>query len=49
MTKREIVIREVEKAPEIQLDEILGFVRLLHGVRFWRQLSRVRGSSAEIG
>jgi hypothetical protein len=29
MTKREMVIREVEKAPETQLDEILGFVRLL--------------------
>lgn len=29
MTKREIVIREVERAPETQLDEILGFVRLL--------------------
>lgn len=29
MTKREIVIREVEEAPETLLDEILGFVRLL--------------------
>jgi hypothetical protein len=29
MTKRETVIREVEKAPEALLDEILGFVRLL--------------------
>lgn len=31
MTKREMVIREVEKAPETLLDEILGFVRLLQG------------------
>jgi len=29
MTKRETVIREVEKVPEALLDEILGFVRLL--------------------
>lgn len=29
MTKREMVLREVEKAPETLLDEVLGFVRLL--------------------
>lgn len=29
MTKREMVIREVEQAPETLLDQILGFVRLL--------------------
>ncbi len=29
MTKREMVIREVEEVPEALLDEILGFIRLL--------------------
>jgi len=29
MTKRELVLTEIERAPEPLLDEILGFVRLL--------------------
>lgn len=29
MTKREMIIHEVESVPEGMLDEILGFVRLL--------------------
>jgi hypothetical protein len=29
MTRRELVLREVEQVPETLLDEVLGFVRLL--------------------
>ncbi|HKH46313.1 MAG TPA: DUF2281 domain-containing protein [Thermoanaerobaculia bacterium] len=49
MTKRETVIREVEKAPEALLDEILGFVRLLQDVPRREALETAFASERSLG
>jgi hypothetical protein len=49
MTKRELVIHEIEKTPEPLLDEILGFVRLLQDAPRREALETAFASEAVLG
>ncbi|HEX3531696.1 MAG TPA: DUF2281 domain-containing protein [Thermoanaerobaculia bacterium] len=48
MTKRELVLTEIEQAPEPLLDEILGFVRLLQKAPFEGSLDLALASESAL-
>lgn len=49
MTKRELLIREIEKAPDPLLDDLLGFLRLLQGSPRREALEAAFASEAVLG
>jgi len=49
MTKRELLMREIERAPDPLLDRLLGFLRLLQDAPRWEALETAFASEAVLG
>lgn len=49
MTKRELLIREIENAPDPWLDELLGFLRLLQEAPRRESMETAIASEAVLG